>query len=58
MARYKDYNLEQGKLFPIVFSEQITLGTFEHTISFLVDEQLDMSVFDDRYTIKKRKACF
>lgn len=49
MARYKDYDLNQSKLIPIVFSEQITPGTFEHTISFLVDEQLDMTVFDSRY---------
>ena len=49
MARYKDYNLDQSKLIPIVFSEQIIPGTFEHTLSFLIDEHLDMSVFDARY---------
>jgi transposase len=49
MARYKDYDLNQSQFIPIVCSEQITPGTFEHTISFLVDEQLDMTVFDDRY---------
>lgn len=49
MARYKDYNLDQSKFIPIVFSDQITPGTFEHTISFLVDEELDMTVFDSRY---------
>ena len=49
MARYKDYNLDQSKLIPIVFSEQITPGPFEHTLSFLIDEHLDMSVFDARY---------
>lgn len=45
MARYKDYDLSQSKFIPIVFSDQITPGTFEHTISFLVNEQLDMSIF-------------
>lgn len=49
MARYKDYDLNQSKFIPIVFSEQITPGTFEHTISFLVDEHLNMAVFDVRY---------
>lgn len=49
MARYKDSSLNQIKLLPIVFSQQITPGTFEHTISFLIDEHLDMSVFDNRY---------
>lgn len=49
MARYKDYDLNQSKFIPIVFSEQITPGTFEHAVSFLVDEHLDMTVFDTRY---------
>jgi len=49
MARYKNYNLDQTKFIPIVFSDQITPGTFEHTLSFLIDEHLDMSVFDARY---------
>lgn len=49
MARYKDYDLNQTKFIPIVFSDQITSGTFEHTISFLIDEHLDMSIFDARY---------
>ncbi len=50
MARYKDYNLDQDKLIPVRFSQQIVPGSFEHTISWLVDEHLDMSLFDDRYT--------
>jgi len=49
MARYKNYNLDQTKFIPIVFSDQIIPGTFEHTLSFLIDEHLDMSVFDARY---------
>lgn len=49
MARYKDYDLNQSKMIPIVFSDQITPGTFEHTIHFLVDEHINMSVFDARY---------
>jgi len=49
MARYKDYNLDQSKFIPAVFADQITSGTFENTISFLVDEHLDMTVFDARY---------
>ncbi|MFZ5655418.1 MAG: IS1182 family transposase [Pseudomonadota bacterium] len=49
MARYKDYNYEQGKLIPISFREQILPGTFEHTLSYLIDHELDLSVFDQRY---------
>ena len=49
MARYKTYNIHQDKLLPINFSKQIVSGTFEHTLSYLIDEHLDMSLFDKRY---------
>ena len=49
MARYKDYNYEQGKMIPISFREQILPGTFEHTLSYLIDNELDLSIFDQRY---------
>jgi transposase len=47
MARYKEE--EQSKLLPVIFSQQITPGTFEYAVSFLIDEHLDMSAFDARY---------
>ncbi len=50
MARYKNYDLNQSKLIPVVFSDQITRGSFEYTINILVDEHLDMSIFDERYS--------
>ena len=49
MARYIDYDLNQSKFIPIIFSDQIIRGSFEYTISVLVDEHLDMSIFDERY---------
>jgi transposase len=49
MARYKDYNYDQSKLLPINFSEQILPGSFEYTVNYLVDNELDLSVFDSRY---------
>ena len=49
MARYKDYNYEQSKLIPIAFSKQIYPGTFEYTLSYLVDHIIDLSVFDTRF---------
>jgi len=50
MERYKDYDLNQSKFIPVVFADQITRGSFEYTINVLVDEHLDMSIFDERYT--------
>jgi transposase len=49
MARFKDYDYNQTKFLPINFADQILPGTFEHTLSYLIDEQLDLSVFDARY---------
>ena len=49
MARFKDYNYNQSKFIPINFSEQILPGSFEHTLNYLVDNELDLSVFDSRY---------
>jgi len=49
MARYKDYSYNQSKLLPINFSHQILPGSFECTVNYLVDNELDLSVFDSRY---------
>jgi transposase len=48
MARYKDYSYDQQKLLPIRYSEQILPGTFEFTLSHVIDE-IDLGVFDARY---------
>jgi hypothetical protein len=49
MARYKDYCYEQDRMIPISFRAQILPGTFEYTLSHLIDHELDLSVFDQRY---------
>ena len=49
MARYKEYCYEQSKLIPIAFSQQIQPGTFEYTLSYLVDHVVDMTVFESRF---------
>ena len=50
MARYKDYSYEQGKLIPVTFREQIIPGSFEFALSEIVDNVLDLSVFDGRFS--------
>ena len=50
MARYKDYNYKQAKMIPISFQDQIIPGTFEHTLNYLIDHELDLSPFDQRYS--------
>lgn len=49
MARYKDYDYSQGKFIPIHFDKQIIPGTFEHTLHYLIDNEIDLSIFDARY---------
>lgn len=49
MARYKEYDYSQGKLIPIHFDKQIIPGTFEHTLHYIINNEIDLSVFDLRY---------
>jgi transposase len=49
MARYKPVDLHLSKLLPVRFSEQILPGTFEYALNWLVDHEIDLSVFDARY---------
>ncbi|BCL59957.1 IS1182 family transposase [Desulfomarina profundi] len=49
MARYKPYSYAQGKFIPIHFANQILPGTFEYTLNYLIDHELDLSIFNDRY---------
>ena len=50
MARYKHYDYRQSKLLPVSFEEQILPGSFEHTLCYLVDHELDLSLFEERYS--------
>jgi len=49
VARYKEYDYSQGKFIPVHFDKQIIPGTFEHTLHYLIDNELDLSIFDLRY---------
>ena len=49
MARYKPVDRHLSKMLPVKFSEQIIPGTFEYAVHWLVDHQVDLSVFDARY---------
>lgn len=49
MARYKSYSYAQGKFIPVHFEKQILPGTFEYSLNHLVNHELDLSIFDERY---------
>jgi transposase len=49
MAKYKEYDYSQGKFIPIHFDKQILPGTFEYTLHHLIGNEIDLSLFDERY---------
>jgi hypothetical protein len=48
MARYKVID-RSPKFLPEVLSEQLLPGTFEHALNYLLDHELDLSRFDERF---------
>ena len=49
MARYKAYDLNQAKMIPISYSDQVVEGSFEHALNEIVEQHLDLSAFERRY---------
>jgi transposase len=49
MAKYRDYSYEQERLLPVSLLRQIQPSTFEHTLNYMVDQQIDLRVFESRY---------
>ena len=49
MPRYKHYDLNQTKMIPLSFADQVVEGSFEYALNEIVEEHLDLSVFEHRY---------
>jgi transposase len=49
MAKYKKYDYSQSLLIPVSLEDQLMPGTLEFAIHTLVEERMDMSVFDGKY---------
>ena len=49
MAKYKPYNYDQLVMLPISLEDQLEPGTLEYTINELVEKNIDLSVFEERY---------
>lgn len=49
MARYKSYNYDQLMMVPVSLEEQLVPGTLEYAIHHVIEERLDLSIFDERY---------
>jgi len=49
MAKYKSYDYAQRVMIPVSLEEQLVPGTLEFAIQTLVEDRMDMAVFEDRY---------
>src|SRR5713226_1720724 len=49
MARYKTYDYAQMKMVAVSYERQILPGTFEHTLNGLIDHDIDLAPFAERY---------
>ena len=49
MARYKHYDYDQLRMVPVSLEDQLVPGTLEYAIHHVVEERLELTVFDDRY---------
>ena len=49
MAKYRPYDYSQRVMIPISLEHQLIPGTLEFAIHTLVEDRMDISVFEDRY---------
>lgn len=49
MAKHQHYDYKQSVIEPIFLEDQLLPGTLEYAIHYIVEERLDMSIFDARY---------
>ncbi|WP_020677495.1 hypothetical protein [Geopsychrobacter electrodiphilus] len=47
MPRFTEHNQGQGAFVTVHFDRQLVPGTFEHTLNYLVDQKLDLSIFHE-----------
>lgn len=49
MARFKNVDYDQMEMIPLCFQDQILEGSFEYTLDYLVESQLDLGCFTGNY---------
>ena len=49
MPKYIPYDPNQSKMVVINYTDQLQPGTFEHAIHYLIEDKLDLSIFDHTY---------
>ncbi len=49
MSRFKEYDYNQTVMLPVDFKQQILPGTFDYSLHYLVDNELDLSLFNSKF---------
>ena len=49
MARYRHYDPQQTKMIAVSYGRQLLAGTFEHALSYLIDNEIDLDRFAARF---------
>ncbi len=49
MARYRHYDPQQTKMIAVSYGRQLLPGTFEHALSYLIDNEIDLGRFAARF---------
>jgi transposase len=49
MARFKPYDYDQLTMIPVCLEEQLLPNTLEYAIHIIIENRIDMSVFNKRY---------
>jgi len=49
MPKFKPYNYNQTSMVVINYQDQLQPGTFEYAIHYLIDQKLDLSIFNPNY---------
>jgi transposase len=49
MARYRHYDPQQTKMIAVSYGRQLLPGTFEHALSYLIDNEIDLERFAARF---------
>jgi transposase len=49
MAKFIPYDYNQNTMVVVNFKDQIQPGTFEHALHYLIEQKLDLSIFDTEY---------
>lgn len=49
MPRYKAYDYSQMNMVPLLLEKQLVPGTLEYAIHYIIEERLDLIMFNERY---------